>query len=75
MAILDFEGRHVDSGTAFEIGFATALGKPVVVFHEGEGEVNVMISEPLRFYCKKVGDLEEYDFLGLPKNRYTGDVF
>lgn len=60
VAILD--GTDVDSGTAFEIGYACARGKPVVglktdwrIFAKGE-EVNNMVAQGLRAI---VGNFDE----------------
>ena len=35
--LMDFRGLEPDSGTVFEVGFAAALGKPVVVYGVPEG--------------------------------------
>jgi len=35
--LMSFRGHEPDSGTVFEVGFATALGKPVVAYGVPEG--------------------------------------
>jgi nucleoside 2-deoxyribosyltransferase len=35
--LMDFRGQEPDSGTVFEVGFAVALGKPVVAYGVPEG--------------------------------------
>jgi nucleoside 2-deoxyribosyltransferase len=35
--LVNFRGHEPDSGTVFEVGFATALGKPVVVYNVPRG--------------------------------------
>ena len=35
--LMSFRGHEPDSGTVFEVGFATALGKPVVAYGVAEG--------------------------------------
>ncbi|USS88421.1 nucleoside 2-deoxyribosyltransferase [Fructilactobacillus hinvesii] len=72
VAILDFEGEHVDSGTAFEIGYAVQKGTPVVVFHEKTGTVNLMIGESLHAYLKTPEEVSQYDFQAMPTNEYNG---
>ena len=60
-AILD--GPDVDSGTAFEIGYACAKGKPVIglktdmrVFAKDE-ELNNMIMQGIRALARNLGEL------------------
>lgn len=61
VAVLD--GPDVDSGTAFEVGYACAKGKPVVglktdmrVFTRGE-EVNNMLAQGVRKIVRNFDDL------------------
>lgn len=61
VAVLD--GPDVDSGTAYEIGYACAKGKPVVglktdlrVFAKGE-ELNNMIAQGLRVLTRNFDEL------------------
>lgn len=63
-----------DSGTAFELGYAYATGKPILVLHETELPVNLMISDSLHAYFKDVQSVEDYNFLKMPKTEYTGEV-
>lgn len=83
VAVIDFDGQtelhgqthnHVDSGTAFEIGYAYATDKPVVLVHKKGGIVNLMLSESATAYITKVSDLLDYDFKEMPKSSYSGDV-
>lgn len=60
-AVLD--GVEVDAGVAYEMGYATALGKPIVglktdyrTFSEME-EVNLMLEVPLIKICKSIEEL------------------
>lgn len=63
-----------DSGTAFELGYAFAKEKPVIVLHETSTQLNLMISDSLHFYTKDVADIEDYNFLKMPQRKYTGEV-
>lgn len=61
LAVLD--GAEIDSGVAFEIGYAVALGKPVVglktdtrTFSFVE-EVNLMLEVPLSKICKSIEEV------------------
>lgn len=83
VAVLDYEGEtelhgvrhgHVDSGTAFEIGYAIAKGKPVIIVHENGGIVNLMISQSLTSYHVSAEDIADYNFLKMPKTPFTGEV-
>ncbi|MED4616804.1 nucleoside 2-deoxyribosyltransferase [Priestia megaterium] len=83
VAVHDFTGetnlhgsihQHVDSGTAFEIGYAYATGKPVVMIHEKGGIVNLMLSESLKAYFTDAKEVADYDFTKMPSNEFTGEV-
>lgn len=61
VAVLD--GVEVDSGVAFEIGYATAIGKPVIglktdhrTFSRTE-EVNLMLEVSMKIICRTVDEL------------------
>ncbi|MEM1723506.1 MAG: nucleoside 2-deoxyribosyltransferase [Candidatus Jordarchaeales archaeon] len=63
VAVLD--GASVDCGVAFEVGYATAIGKPVIglktdhrVFSRFE-EVNLMLEVPMKAICKSIDELVE----------------
>lgn len=83
VAVLDYEGEtflhgvrhgHVDSGTSMEIGYAVAKGKPIIVVHENGGIVNLMISQSLHAYLETANEVENYNFLKMPKIEFTGEV-
>lgn len=74
VAMIDFVDDQVDSGTAFEIGYAFHSKKPLVILHEKSATVNLMIAESLRSYLVKAEDLATYDFSTLPVSRYEGEV-
>lgn len=75
IAIIDFVDDNVDSGTAFEIGYAYAIDKPVVLFHEKDAIVNLMLSNVSKSYLTKVSDVEKFDFKEMPEYHYEGEVF
>lgn len=75
VAIVDFVDDNVDSGTAFEIGAAIQMGKPVVVLQQKDNNLNLMITESLHAYLKTPSEVEKYDFNEMPESHYTGDVF
>ena len=61
VAVLD--GMEVDAGVAYEMGYAKALGKPIVglktdyrTFSEME-EINLMLEVPLNIICKSVDEV------------------
>lgn len=66
LAIID--GVEVDSGTAWEMGYAYAKGKPVVGvrtdFRPGaEHGVNIMLSRSCRFYVRDFSFQDDVDLL------------
>ena len=68
-------GNYSDSGTAFEIGYATAKGIPVVVVNLSDKEINLMISDSLKVYLSSIEELEEYDFNTMEEKPYTEYVW
>ncbi|KRM90516.1 nucleoside 2-deoxyribosyltransferase [Fructilactobacillus florum] len=72
LAIVDFVDDQVDSGTAYEIGAAVQMKKPVIVFQEKTATVNLMISESLQAYLKDPAAVAGYDFEKLPRSEYEG---
>jgi nucleoside 2-deoxyribosyltransferase len=83
VAVHDFTGdtilhgqkhSHVDSGTAWELGYAYATGKPIILVHELGGIVNLMLSESCHAYLTKAEHVEGYDFNKMPKIEFTGEV-
>jgi len=63
-----------DSGTAFELGYAFATDTPILVLHETDSTLNLMLSDSLHYYTKDVADIEDYNFIKMPKSKYTGEV-
>ncbi|AEJ24014.1 nucleoside 2-deoxyribosyltransferase [Weissella koreensis] len=75
VGIVDYQDEHVDPGTAWELGYAGMQEKPVIVFKEKDGGINIMISVPGHAFVKDATDLAEYDFDALPKGDWDGPVF
>ncbi|WP_304053657.1 nucleoside 2-deoxyribosyltransferase [Levilactobacillus namurensis] len=75
VALIDYVDDQVDSGTAFEIGYAYHSQKPLVILHEKDTKVNLMLSESLTAYLQSTDALKTYDFATLPTSRYDGPVF
>lgn len=67
-----FHGLYSDSGTAWECGYAYAIGKPVIVVHLGE-ESNIMIHEGCHTNIT-AEELYEYDFGKMEKKIYKGKM-
>lgn len=74
VALVDFVDDQVDSGTAFEIGYAFHSKKPVVVLHEKDTILNLMLAEGLHAYLREAEALAAYDFATLPESHYQGKV-
>lgn len=63
-----------DAGTMMEIGYAHKCGKPVLIYHEGDDIVNLMITDSLTAYFKTFDEVKEYDFQAMKHKPYTGEV-
>ena len=59
-----WNGPDVDSGTAWEIGFAYARGVPVIGLHEDirindpTRQVNIVVSQSAEVICGSLGELK-----------------
>ncbi|HAV91223.1 MAG TPA: nucleoside 2-deoxyribosyltransferase, partial [Eubacterium sp.] len=69
-----YYGGYSDSGTAWEIGYAHASHKPVVVVQLGE-DSNLMIHEGCHTNLTSIEELESYDFDAMPRERFSGKMF
>lgn len=74
VAILDFDGHDVDSGTAYEIGQAKALGKPVIALRTDRHKTNLMIGASADASFKSVRPLIGYDFNHVQPNSFRGQL-
>ena len=69
-----YYGNYSDTGTAFEIGYAFATHKPVIVVHFGK-DSNLMIHESCHANLSSLEELFLYDYTNLPRKRYEGKMF
>lgn len=75
VAVTDFVHENIDSGTAFEIGYAYKMQKPIILLQEKDEPLNLMVSQAGHYYTKSIDDLISYDFNKLPAQGYTGKAF
>ncbi|EOH88997.1 nucleoside 2-deoxyribosyltransferase [Enterococcus villorum] len=73
VAILDYEHQIIDPGTAYELGAATMMKKPLIVFQEETVPTNLMITQSLHTYLKTVEEVRKYDFDTLSVTPYVGE--
>lgn len=63
LVVAVWHGPDVDSGTAWEIGFAYARGVPVIGLHEdirihnAQAQVNIVVSQSARRICASIEEL------------------
>ena len=74
MMVALYYGNYSDSGTAWEVGYAFASHKPVLIVHLGE-DSNLMIHEGCHCNLYSIEELRDYDYKGLTRGRYTGKMF
>lgn len=56
------QGNYDDSGTAWELGYAYATGKPVVLVNLTGETINLMIADSLHALITSYEELKVYDF-------------
>ena len=74
--VMLYYGNYSDTGTAWECGYACAIGKPVVLVHLEDEDTG----SNLMMHCSctaniSLGELREYDFETLPGKDYAGKMF
>lgn len=72
---INTQGNYDDAGTMWEIGYAYATNKPVVLFNNTEKTINLMIADSLHTLITSYEELQEYDFDKLEKREYTNYVW
>lgn len=73
VAILDYDGQDTDSGTAWELGYAIAKGKPTFLVRlEENGPGNIMLTERNTAFFTSAEQVETYDFMEAQMIPYTG---
>lgn len=69
------KGNYDDSGTAWELGYAYATNKPVVLVNITGETINLMIADSLHALITSYEELKEYDFYKMPKKEYENYVW
>lgn len=69
------KGNYDDAGTMWEIGYAYATNKPVVLFNNTSKTINLMIADSLHSLITSYEELEQYDFDKLEKKPYLEYVW
>lgn len=69
------KGNYDDSGTAWEIGYAYATNKPVIVINVTGETINLMIADSLHALITGYEELVQYDFDKLEKIEYKNYVW
>ena len=69
-----YYGNDSDSGTAWECGYAAAIGVPVVLVHVDKGQDSNLMMHCGAYSNIYLEDLETYDFETMPVYEYEGDM-
>lgn len=70
-AILD---NDMDEGVLWEIGYAYAIGRPIVILNISDKIMNLMVSDSLTAYLDGWDDVYGYDLNKLEHKPYEGEV-
>ena len=68
-------GNYDDSGTAWELGYAYATGKPIILVNLTGETINLMIADSLYALITNYEELEGYDFEKLKTIPYENYVW
>ncbi|MFT2194297.1 nucleoside 2-deoxyribosyltransferase [Bacillus subtilis] len=76
VVVHDYFEDKTDAGTAWEMGYSYAKGKPVFLLQEKQGvPVNLMLSESCKAYFVSTDEVAEYDFSNPKEIKFYGEVF
>lgn len=74
VAIIDFDGQDTDSGTAWELGYGIATGKPTFLLRFDESvRANIMLTERNTAFFTDAKQVQEYDFNVAEHIPYVGE--
>lgn len=65
-------GNYTDGGTAWEIGYAYAIKKPIILVNLNKEPISLMLSYSLLAYIDSIEKLEKYNFNTLEEISYKG---
>ncbi|MED3682027.1 nucleoside 2-deoxyribosyltransferase [Bacillus thuringiensis] len=63
-----------DPGTMWEVGYAWAIKKIIIIFNTKENVLNLMITQSLHAYLDSLDKVIHYNFNKLPRIFYEGNV-
>lgn len=69
------QGNYDDSGTAWELGYAYATNKPVILVNLTGEAINLMIADSLHALITSYEELKDYDFNELKRIPYENYVW
>ena len=69
------KGNYDDSGTAWELGYAYATNKPVVLVNITGETINLMIADSIHALITSYDELKEYDCEKMEKKPYLNYVW
>lgn len=72
VAIID--DNYGDTGTAWEIGYAYAMGKPIYLYNPSGNIINLMLTDSTHGYFESIIDVIDYDFDVAPIKPYMKEV-
>lgn len=72
---INSQGNYDDAGTMWEIGYAYATNKPVVLVNLTGDTINLMVADSLHALITSYEELETYDFDKLEKIEYENYVW
>jgi nucleoside 2-deoxyribosyltransferase len=69
------QDNYDDTGTAFEIGYAYATKKPIVLVYNSANGQNLMLTQSCHALVDGIEGLKNYNFSEMPTSSYTGKYF
>ncbi|GGE68450.1 nucleoside 2-deoxyribosyltransferase [Priestia taiwanensis] len=69
------QDNYDDTGTSFEIGYAFATKKPVILVYNSANTQNLMLTQSCHAVVDGVEGLKAYDFDTMPRSTYSGKYF
>ena len=75
LTVFDFDRQDIDSGTAYETGYAKALGKPVVAVSLDHYPANLMLVIGADYELRSIQKIQQHDFNKAASWQYHDPIY
>lgn len=75
LVVFDFDHKDIDSGTAYEVGYAKAMGKPIVAVSLDHYPANLMLVIGSDFELRSIDEIRHHNFNRASAWKYQDPIY